>query len=185
MWLRLTWTLMLGCCAAAAPVPQVPVKQHYTIEQNSRSALSADHELQPELEAMRLMKVGVNDGYDADAVFYSDGTLQVDVHEGRIPMHPPIRRVARRERRPSAKLTAAELARLNNDMPALDGCRLQTDESYAGHGPTAHFEILTQPHREIVTVASELGNSTSACLSYVKFVVDMVKATVDHEYGVR
>lgn len=192
MWLRLTCLWMLGAtcgCAAAAPVAHVPVKQDYAIERTSRSALAADHELQPELDAVRWLKVQIDDVYNAAALFYSDGTLQVEVHEERTVMHPPVKTVVGRERRPSARLTAAELSRLKQDLSALDGCRLQTEEdslrdlSYGGHGPTARFEVLTQPDRAIVTVASELGHGTPTCRRYVKFVLDLIKATVDYEYG--
>lgn len=166
--------MTVGCAASNAQQPHVQSKQDYVVESTSRAALSSHHKLEPELDAVRLLRVRVHHGYWGrttwEAMFHSDGTLQVD-ESGE-----------HRTRRPSAKLTGPELQELTQGLSTLDHCRQspdQVEQAYDYDGRSVTFEVLKEPQRDVVVMHYPGSGLTLDCYRYEKFVVGMIQETVD------
>jgi hypothetical protein len=166
--------MTVGCAASNAQQPHVQIKQDYAVESTSRAALKTYHKVEPELDAARLLRVRVNHGYWGmttwEALFYSDGTLQVD------------ERAEHRTRRPSAKLTTQELQELSEGISTLDRCRVSPEQASLEHefdGRSVTFEILQEPRHDVVIMHYPGSGLTLDCYRYEKFVVGLINETVE------
>ena len=170
--------LLLGCAAPATPIPQVPIKREYASERTAsvtRPDAKPDYAVVPEAGAERVLQVDIDDNASQSGWrghFFSDGTLQVEDHIFEL-----------RTSYVSAKLSAAELQRLQAEMPALELCRraaaacIDVDESVHGIA-YRRFEIFSGPLRGKVVEHYRGARAPAEFLQYEDFLIDLIKQTV-------
>ena len=170
----LVGVVMTVGCAASNAQQHVQIKQDYVVESTSRAALSTYHKLEPKLDALRLLRVRVHHGYWGgntwEAMFHSDGTLQVD------------ERAEHRTRRPSAKLTEPELQELTRGLSTLDHCNQSADQAaqeFDYDGRSVTFEVMKEPRHDVVVMHYPRSGLTYDCYRYEKFVVGLITETVE------